>query len=192
MAIQRGYNILNKERTAALGAVFYLVRPHPPANDPGFPLSLIAQDAMSVLAEPAVNPVSVYEAAKTVQKAAYKYWYGLMSRPVFYRRLRDTRVRDAFISNALVPFSQTVGRTIRGNAPTHVLLCDAAFMPRRARGDTAPDTVRTSLLLGMQDKLHTLLLPPASATLDAALEHTLAEATWSLQEHLLTNLRLGG
>jgi hypothetical protein len=193
MAIQRGYNILNKERTAALGAVFYLVRPHPPANDPAFPLSLISQDAMAVLANPKIDPDSVFEAAKKVQKSAYKYWYGLMSLPVFYRRLADPRVRDAFIGNALVPFSQTVGRTIRGNAPTHVLLCDGAFMPRRARGDGAPDTVRTSLLLGMQDKLHTLLLPPPpGAPLERVLEHSLAEATWSLQEHLLTTLRLGG
>jgi hypothetical protein len=49
MAIQRGYNILNANRTLALGAVFYLARIHPPPTDPKFPLSLINQRAMAYL-----------------------------------------------------------------------------------------------------------------------------------------------
>jgi pPIWI RE three-gene island domain Z len=53
MAIQRSYNILNRNKTAALGAVFYLTRPHPPPTDPTFPLSLINQRAMTALLHPA-------------------------------------------------------------------------------------------------------------------------------------------
>ncbi|SPT51278.1 hypothetical protein [Actinomadura madurae] len=138
MAIQRGYNILNANRTAALGAVFYLARIHPPPTDPKFPLSLINQRAMAYLLDPAGSSMplsSVAEAAKKLGNKARADWYNLMSRPVFFRRLDDRTERPAFVANALVPMGQTIGRSIRGHQPTHVILTDAAFAPRHADPD---------------------------------------------------------
>ena len=54
-----------------------------------------------------------------------------------FRTLDHERYRTAFVANNLVPMSQTIGRSIRGNQHTTVLLCDAAFAERLASGDEA-------------------------------------------------------
>jgi hypothetical protein len=193
MAIQRGYNILNARRTAALGAVFYLTRPHPPPTDPTFPLSLINQRAMEYLLAPVVDPPSVGDAARFLRARARADWYGLMSRPVSFRRLEDGRQRDAFVANSLVPLSQTIGRTIRGHRPTRVLLCDAAFAPRHADPrDDAADTRRTSLVVAADEYLEGLLAPPPPAA-DVAQrrDHAVAQAVWGLVGHLLRTRDMG-
>jgi hypothetical protein len=192
MAIQRAYNILNSNKTAALGAVFYLARPHPPPNDPKFPLSLINQRAMEYLLDPADTSGPVGETARKLRTQARADWYGLMSKPVFFRRLGPSE-RRAFVGNALVPMSQTIGRSIRGNTPTRVLLCDAAFAPRHADPrDTAKDTVRTSLIVAADAYLTNLLAAPsADATVDEIRDHAIAEAVWGLQYHLFRTRDMG-
>lgn len=55
-AVQRGHNILNARRVAALGAVFYLARIHPPDDDATFPLSLLSREAMRRLRHPSTSP----------------------------------------------------------------------------------------------------------------------------------------
>src|SRR2546430_13619120 len=193
MAIQRGYNILNAKRTAALGAVFYLARPHPPPTDPRFPLSLINQRAMEYLLAPVVDPPSVGNAARTLRRQARSDWYGLMSRPVYFRRLEDETQRAAFVANSLVPLGQTIGRTIRGHRPTRVLLCDAAFAPRHADPDDhAADTRRTSLIVAADEYLAKLLAPPPpDAAVDRRRDHAVAEAVWGLVGHLLRTRDMG-
>lgn len=193
MAIQRGYNILNAKRTAALGAVFYLARPHPPPTDPRFPLSLINQKAMEYLLYPVVDPPSVGDAARSLRARARADWYGLMSRPVYFRRLEDGWQRDAFVANSLVPLGQTIGRTIRGHRPTRVLLCDAAFAPRHADPrDDAADTRRTSLIVAADEYLSGLLAPPQpDAGVAQRRDHAVAEAVWGLVGHLLGTRDMG-
>lgn len=198
MAIQRGYNILNANRTAALGAVFYLARIHPPPTDPKFPLSLINQRAMAYLMDPAggssTTPLSsIAEAAKKLGNKARADWYNLMSRPVFFRRLDDRTERPAFVANALVPMGQTIGRSIRGHQPTHVILTDAAFAPRHADPDErAPDTPRTSLIVAADQHLSRLLKEPAnSASVEDIRDHAIAEAVWGLLGDLFRNRDMG-
>lgn len=196
MAIQRGYNILNANRTAALGAVFYLARIHPPPTDPRFPLSLINQRAMAHLLDPAGSSMplsSVAEAAKKLGNKARADWYNLMSRPVFFRRLDDRTERPAFVANALVPMGQTIGRSIRGHQPTHVILTDAAFAPRHADPDEqAGDTPRTSLIVAADQHLTRLLAEPAdTASPEEIRDHAIAEATWDLLGDLFRNRDMG-
>lgn len=196
MAIQRGYNILNANRTAALGAVFYLARIHPPPTDPKFPLSLINQRAMDYLLDPAGSSLplsSIAEAAKKLGNRARADWYNLMSRPVFFRRLDDRTERPAFVANALVPMGQTIGRSIRGHQPTHVILTDAAFAPRHADPDErAPDTRRTSLIVAADQHLTRLLAePPSSAHPEKIRDHAIAEAVWGLLGDLFRNRDMG-
>lgn len=90
------------------------------------------------------------------------------------------------MANNLVPMSQTIGRSIRGNQHTTVLLCDAAFAERLASGDEALDTARTSLVVATDDLLARLLAPAAQdAGADQRLTHAINTATWGLIGHLV-------
>jgi hypothetical protein len=193
MSIQRGYNILNDADTAALGAVIYLTRSHPPPSDLEFPLSLVCQMAMDRLQHPPLAaPGQAAAIARQLRSDARYLWFGVIGRPVHFRTIGD-RFRTAFVANNLVPMSQTIGRTIRGNQPTRVLLSDAAFAERLATGDSAPDTPRTSLIVATDALLSELLQPPAPGTSPDQLRlHAINEAVWQLLGHLVcTNHPLG-
>ncbi|MCM3920693.1 hypothetical protein ND748_03250 [Frankia sp. AiPs1] len=185
MAIQRGYNVLNTNNTAALGAVIYLTRSHPPPMELRFPLSLVAELAMRHLAQPATAPPGQLAAtARELRNQARATWYDVIGRPMAFRTLED-RFRPAFVANSLVPMSQTIGRSIRGNQPTKVLLCDAAFAERLARQDPAADTPRTSVVVATDVLLTTLLTPPAGpSTPSDQLVHAVNEAVWGLLGHM--------
>lgn len=193
MSIQRGYNILNANDTAALGAVIYLTRSHPPPFDLAFPLSLISQLAMRQLSDPITPPLGeVAAAARDLRTAARRVWFGQIGRPVVFRNV-DAQYRSAFVANSLVPMSQTIGRSIRGNQPTRVLLCDAAYAERHAHRDTARDTERTSLIVAIDVLLSGMLTVPGpdSTPRDRRL-HAINDAVWGLLGHLVrTNDPLG-
>jgi pPIWI RE three-gene island domain Z len=193
MSIQRGYNILNSADTAALGAVIYLTRSHPPPSDLEFPLSLVCQMAMDRLQHPALaSPGQAADVARQLRSDARYLWFGVIGRPVHFRTI-GPRFRTAFVANNLVPMSQTIGRSIRGNQPTRVLLSDAAFAERLATGDSAPDTVRTSLVVATDALLSELLRPPGpGASPDQLRVNAINEAVWLLLGHLVcTNEPLG-
>jgi hypothetical protein len=193
MSIQRGYNILNSADTAALGAVIYLTRSHPPPSDLAFPLSLVCQMAMDRLQHPPLAaPGQAADISRQLRSDARYLWFGVIGRPVHFRTIGD-RFRTAFVANNLVPMSQTTGRSIRGNQPTRVLLSDAAFAERLATGDSAPDTVRTSLIVATDALLSELLAPPGpGASPDRLRVHAINEAVWLLLGHLVcTNDPLG-
>ncbi len=196
MSIQRGYNILNSADTAALGAVVYLTRSHPPPFDLAFPLSLISQLAMTHLQNPPRADLSVvgYVGVLVYQlrAEARNMWFDVIGRPVQFRGL-DPAYVPAFVGNFLVPMSQTIGRTIRGNQPTIVQLRDAAYAPRLAREDPAKDTNVTSIVLATDTFLTKLLAPPGSrASGDTRRLHAINMAVWGLMGHLIrTNDPLG-
>jgi len=193
MSIQRGYNILNANDTAALGAVVYLTRSHPPPFDLAFPLSLVSQLAMEQLRNPPPAVAGeVAELARMVRGDARRMWFDVIGRPVQFRAL-DDNYRPAFVANTLVPMSQTIGRSIRGNQPTQVLLCDAAFAPRLATDDKARDTERTSTVVAIDRFLTELLTPPGpTADDDQQRLHAINDAVWGLMGHLVqTNNPLG-
>jgi hypothetical protein len=187
MSIQRGYNILNSNDTAALGAVIYLSRSHPPPFDLGFPLSLVSQLAIHHLQHPLLAaPGEAAALARELRSAARATWFGAIGRPVQFRTLNE-RYHQAFVANNLVPMSQTIGRSIRGNQPTTVLLCDAAFAERLANRDTAPDTQRTSLVVATDALLTRLLAPPGpQAGAEERRAHAINKAVWGLMGHLVT------
>jgi hypothetical protein len=187
MSIQRGYNILNSNDTAALGAVIYLSRSHPPPFDLAFPLSLVSQLAIDHLQHPLLAaPGEAAALARDLRSAARATWFGAIGRPVQFRTLHE-RYRPAFVANNLVPMSQTIGRSIRGNQPTTVLLCDGAFAERLATRDPVPDTQRTSLVVATDALLTRLLTPHGpQASAEERRVHAINEAVWGLMGHLVT------
>jgi hypothetical protein len=197
MAIQRGYNILNTGDTAALGAVVYLTRSHPPPFDLAFPLSLVSRMAMDHLRDPPHlvqlgRPGEVADLVSQLRDAARRLWFDVIGGPVRFQNLDDDHI-PAFVANLLVPMSQTIGRTIRGNQPTRVLLCDAAFAPRLANRENAADTERTSIVLALDAYLAGLLRAPGlDATDHDHRLHAVNTAVWELMSSLVrTNDPLG-
>lgn len=192
LAIQRGHNILNEQQTAALGALCYLVRPHPPASDLSFPLSLMNRDAMRLLLSPAAVTGPLAAEARKLRKGSRERWHGLLGEQVIFRRLRKDDHR-AFVANSLVTIYQTIGRTIRGGTTTRVYFCDAAFAPKGGpgRGSGAEsDTIHTSLLLAIASLLREVLEPPrARATLETRRDHIVSTMLFELAHHLFTSIR---
>ncbi|WP_433091190.1 hypothetical protein [Streptomyces shenzhenensis] len=193
--IQRGHNLLNARREAALGAIFYLVRPHPPGDDSSFVLSLLGADAMRRLADPAdlsVPGTDADDLARRLRHGARATW-SLFGQPVLFSRLAEQRLRDAFAGNQLISTYQTAGRGIRGDVPVLVYLCDAAWAPRTAdRDETAPDTERTSLLVATQHLLDRMLTAPRpNASAAERLNHAVQDACWGLAGHLYATIDLG-
>jgi len=134
---------------------------------------------------PLAEPGQVGEVARQIRGEARRLWFDVIGRPVQFRALED-RYRTAFVANTLIPMSQTIGRSIRGNQPTKVLLCDSAFAPRYATGDSAGDTLRTSIVVAMDHYLTDLLASPDdSADAEDQRLHAINEAVWGLMGHLV-------
>ncbi|MGW5488595.1 pPIWI_RE_Z domain-containing protein [Streptosporangium sandarakinum] len=196
-AIQRGHNILNARRVAALGAVFYLARIHPPADDATFPISLLSRAAMRRLSRPVdltiPGQADAAGLARTLRHSERRQWQRWIGEPILFSRLSDPAEHAAFVGNFLVPLHQTLGRGIRGNEPVLVYLCDAAFAPRTANLDeAAADTPRTSVIVAAQQLLDGWLTDPdPAADATAQLHHALAHTCWGLAFHLLDTIDWG-
>ncbi|VFA96297.1 pPIWI_RE_Z domain-containing protein [Nocardia cyriacigeorgica] len=190
LAIQRGHNVLNRRAAAALGALFYLTRPHPPSSDLSFPVSLVNRDAMTRLLNPAHTADSVADTGAVLRHVERKLWHRLLGELVIFRWLRG-EAHAAFVANAFVPMYQTIGRTIRGGTTTQVFLCDAAFAPRNAvRDNDIRDTVHTSLLVAIAQHLDKMLRPVAAdADLDTRRDHVIDTTLYQLAHQLFTGIR---
>lgn len=166
-AIGRGFNILNAEKKAAFGAIFFLTRPMPHPHD----MPAIAQEINRRTHDWVADPDfqtwqledSVYRTALELRKVTKRYWRDIESRK-YYRQLHDEEDTDwpttlprinanprrdlaATTAGRLI---QAVGRLLRGDVPFHGYFVDAAWAPNRARqlltGTTQEDTEYTSLL----------------------------------------------
>ncbi|MFH8747464.1 hypothetical protein ACH4GK_09510 [Streptomyces rimosus] len=195
-SLQRGHNVLNERGVAAFGALFYLARLHPPADDLSFPLAVLNQYAMQRLLHPVDGTapgVDLSDQARRLRADARGLWLTLMGQPLFFSRLIRMDLRRAFVSDLMVQLYQTLGRTIRGNVPTRIYLIDAAFAPRAAnRRETAGDTDRTSVLVAGRQLISHLLAPPElGAPSGQRLEHEIAKATWGLLDNLFETMDWG-
>ena len=161
LAVERGHNILNEDGIAAIGAAFFLVRPHPRPKDLSYVTQRINQYALHQLRpqplddDECATPDRLASAGNRRRRAAQRQWRRLLHALVAYSRLGpDERNRVAWTQ--LVTIWQVVGRLLRGGQAARVYFCDAAFAPNTARrGDDATDLddASTSLLLGMRDVL---------------------------------------
>jgi hypothetical protein len=159
LAVERGHNILNTEGIAAIGAAFFLVRPHPRPKDLSYVTQRINQYALQQLRPRAIDDCPTHERLLTAgnqrRRAAQRQWRRLLHALVAYSQLgEDERNRVAWTQ--LVTIWQVVGRLLRGGQAAKVYFCDAAFAPltaRRSETDADLDDASTSLLYGMRDVL---------------------------------------
>jgi hypothetical protein len=162
LAVERGHNILNEDNQAAIGAVYFLVRPHPRPDDISYAIQSINQWAVEEHSnidwfekehhlEPDESQLSTI--GHTFRSAAYRRWRYLLRMPMIYSTLPAPE-RNAVTWSQLVTIWQVIGRLVRGGSPAQVFFCDAAFDPAAYQSEDAPGAAGVSLLTGMIDVLH--------------------------------------
>lgn len=162
MAIERGHNILNEARRAAIGAVLFLVRPHPRSDDIGHAIHAINAWAVEEAGKPAPPGVSLDMYGQRFRRRAFDRWRALLTVPVRYSTL-DPPDREALIWTQLVSIWQVVGRLVRGGCDAQIYFCDAAFAPLSARRSDERDQISDSLLIGMRSVLRRYCDPGATS-----------------------------
>jgi hypothetical protein len=190
LAIERGHNILNEDGVAAIGAAFFLVRPHPRPKDLSYVTQRINQYATAQMHrgfDGASEPHLLLDTAgKARRRAAQRQWRRLLHTLVAYSQLGDDeRARVAWTQ--LVTIWQVVGRLVRGGQAAKVYFCDAAFAPKTAqRSDNTLDDASTSLLYGIRDVLEPYFAGDgvhADRHLVQALYHPLYRALTDMGDH---------
>lgn len=158
LAVERGHNILNDDDKAAIGAAYFLVRPHPRPDDLSYVIQRINQWATRQIRDafptvPGQNTTSLGALAEAFRHAGHRTWRRLLHTKLAYSSL-PTDERDALAWTQLVTIWQVVGRLVRGGEHAEVYFCDAAFAPNTAlRSEDKRDDPSLSLLLGLRHVL---------------------------------------
>ncbi|PJN27038.1 hypothetical protein [Kitasatospora sp. CB02891] len=149
LSVERGHNILNRRDEAAIGSVYFLVRPNPHPDD--LSLAVHAVNDWIVRAQDddrfgswVRSGSSLEEGVETVRRRARSYWYHVVRRSTAWSRLGADRTQVTW--DLLVLIWQVIGRLVRGGVPARVVFVDAAFAPKRTSCPSAEDTVESSLL----------------------------------------------
>jgi hypothetical protein len=149
-AIERGHNILNHDGQAALGAAYFLVRPHPRPDDIGAAIHAINYWAVERCQDLAAagSGIPLDERARRFHTEAYIQWRRFLRTPMVYSTLPPLE-RDALTWSQMVAIWQVIGRLVRGGCEARVYFCDAAFARLSALTQEG-DTGTTSLLVNMR------------------------------------------
>ena len=133
MAIERGHNILNKQQAAALGAVFFLKRPHPRPNDISYQIHCInhwamqhAEDYRWLAAKSRKQQPTLVDIAGTFAREGFAEWRRLLHMPLIQKTMLEDD-RRALIWSQFVSIWQVIGRLLRGGSAARVIFCDASF-----------------------------------------------------------------
>lgn len=181
LAVERGHNIVLPGGKAAIGAVYFLARPHPRPDDIALAIHAINDWAVRQLRHPDDTFRTDARAAGTPTQAALAFrrrarqeWNHLLTRKIAWSSLDDDE-KISFTWDQLVVMWQVIGRLVRGGVAAKVVCVDAAFAPRQAAFQAA-DTPGTSLL----SSLRAVLAPyftadPATTPLDRSLVEALYE-----------------
>jgi pPIWI RE three-gene island domain Z len=177
LSIERGHNIVNADGSAAIGAAYFLVRPHPRPDDLSHAILSINRHAIDVTRanRGTIANQDLDQEGWRVREAAKQRWRKLLHLPMILRTMNKDD-RTAVIWNELVVIWQVIGRLVRGGNPARVYFVDAAFAPQTA--ESATDTDQSSLLLGIRAALEPLFKSP-NHPLDAALAKRLYGAFYA-------------
>ncbi len=156
LAIERGHNIISEDGRAAIGSVYFLVRPMPVPHQ--FSSAVREMNHWAVKTwydnELANARDSLLTEWREYRRKANAAWQEILHNPGQFRNATE-HVRRNLVWTQLVALWQTVGRAVRGGSSVRVHFCDAAFAPESAGGET--DTERTSMLLAMRAELNRYL-----------------------------------
>lgn len=190
LAVERGHNILNDEGKAALGAVYFLVRPHPRPDDISYIISHMNAwylqhhaDANWLAILHNQGQPTLEDITQRFRGQAFKEWRRLLRTPLIYSTLKGNDLL-ALIWTQLVAIWQVIGRLVRGGCAAQVVFCDAKFAPQIAKLEV-DETERTSLLIGMKTVLQPYFRPESShSTRERDLVRILYEPMYKALERL--------
>jgi len=183
LAIERGHNILNEEGKAAIGAAYFLARPHPRPDDISYPVQSMNRWAVERIHQlersaQEYSPGDLAFLARSIRREGFGRWQEMLKTPLIYGSLEENEKQPALAWTQLVTIWQAIGRLIRGGCAARVHFCDARFFPDA-------DGPSGSLLVGMHRALGEFLGP--AAVPDPA-EKELAEALYGPFYRSLTAL----
>lgn len=141
--IERGHNILSQEvpQEAALGSVFFLVRPQPVPGDPNAAVQRL--NAWAELRVPQLEG-AITAAGQQLRDEADAKWRTELSGT-------DRPSGDALLWTELVMIWQCIGRLLRGGGSARVHFVDGAWAKVAAGLSPEPfETDETSMLLGFE------------------------------------------
>lgn len=194
MAIERGHNILNEDGKAAIGAAFFLVRPHPRPDDISYAIHSINRWAIDHYADKIWLTNHCHNKQLTLENVgdvfrdkAYQRWHSLLRMPMVYSTLPD-KEREAVTWNQLVSIWQVIGRLIRGGVRARVFFCDAAFARRTAFQDEEPEVACTSLLVSIKQVLRPYFTPNSNSKITEQ-ERSLVQALYGPFYTAIENMR---
>jgi hypothetical protein len=153
LAVERGHNIVVPGGKAAIGAVYFLARPHPRPDDIALAIQAINDWAVRQIRygdfhQAALAAGTPDAAGRAFRREARQKWNRFLTRRLAWSSLPDDEKR-AFTWDQLVVIWQVIGRLVRGGVEARAIFVDAAFSPLEA-GDKAIDTPETSLLASMK------------------------------------------
>lgn len=157
MALERGYNILNEESKAAIGSVYFLVRPMPVPNDISIIINKINSKTIEMLNNKYSESISDHiEWVKSNRDDSLRLMQELLikSERLGYKQLNSNE-REALCMTLFVTMCQVIGRLIRGGCKARVHFCDAKFAPNTVKNEY--DTEKTSILVGIIKTLDKLM-----------------------------------
>jgi pPIWI RE three-gene island domain Z len=140
-SIGRGFNILNSKGKAAFGAVYFLTRPYPHADDTQAIAQEMNRRAYDWLAKEDFiawqQGDGIAHRAELLRTTANRYWRSVEQRS-YYKTLRDNENLCAFprydlAATTLGRIIQAVGRLIRGGVPFHGYFVDSAWADNSAK-----------------------------------------------------------
>src|SRR6266516_4378214 len=159
LAVERGHNILNEDKKAAIGAVYFLIRPHPRPDDINYIIHAINRWAvekhqnlkwLTTICNESMPTLE--DVGKAFRTEDFKQWRYLVRMPLKYSTL-PYDARRALIWSQQVSIWQVIGRLVRGGCEVQVFFCDAKFAPRTANLSEEDEGESTSLLFGMREVL---------------------------------------
>jgi tRNA uridine 5-carbamoylmethylation protein Kti12 len=155
-SIERGHNIVVGHE-AAIGSVYFLVRPIPVPGDPHTAVQRLNTWALQMVEE--LTDIEATAAGKRLRTQATQRWDKALRTKETYRGSKD---RDPLLWTQLVLVWQSIGRLLRGGTNARVHFVDAKWAEVRSGllSRRAADTEETSMLVGFRRILRDALANP--------------------------------
>ncbi len=157
-SIERGHNILVGQE-AAIGSVYFLVRPYPVPGDIHTAIHKLNAWAMDYV--PTLTDPQATRAGTRLRQEAAQQWDLALGKGKRYRELKDDDLRTPLLWTQFVLVWQCIGRLLRGGASARVHFVDARWAENSPTGQK--DTEQTSMLLGFRRILHQAVSDPDPA-----------------------------
>lgn len=131
MSLERGYNILNVNNKAAIGSVYFLIRPMPIPNDISIVVNKINSNSIRELNRKNSKDLiehNMWVKSNRDKSLSMMQTLLIKSERLGYRQLEEYE-REALCMTLFVTMCQVIGRLIRGGCKARVHFCDAKFAP---------------------------------------------------------------